>query len=49
MARMIVADRDYVTKKYKLHKLKEVCRAVGDEVDDNTDAITAGRSRCRGC
>ncbi len=24
MARMIVSDREYVTKKYKLHKLKEV-------------------------
>jgi homocitrate synthase len=32
MARMIVADRDYVTKKYKLHKLKEVRQTLFNSV-----------------
>lgn len=32
MARMIVADHDYVTKRYKLHKLKELEELVADAV-----------------
>jgi homocitrate synthase len=35
MARMIVADRDYVTKKYKLHKLKALEDLVADAVEIN--------------
>ncbi|KAF2009984.1 homocitrate synthase [Aaosphaeria arxii CBS 175.79] len=35
MARMIVADRDYVLSKYKLHKLKEVEDLVADLVEVN--------------
>ncbi|KAK4169032.1 homocitrate synthase [Cladorrhinum sp. PSN259] len=36
MARMIVADRDYVTGKYKLSKLKEVEDLVAEAVQVNT-------------
>ncbi|KAK0619410.1 HMGL-like-domain-containing protein [Immersiella caudata] len=36
MARMIVADREYVTKKYKLHKLKELEDLVAEAVQVNT-------------
>lgn len=32
MARMIVADHDYVTKRYNLHKLKELEELVADSV-----------------
>lgn len=32
MARMIVADHDYVTKRYNLHKLKELEELVADAV-----------------
>jgi len=35
MARMIVVDRDYVTKKYKLHKLKAIEDLVADAVEIN--------------
>jgi homocitrate synthase len=35
MARMIVADREYVTKKYKLHKLKALEDLVADAVEIN--------------
>lgn len=35
MARMIVADREYVTKKYKLHKLKEIEDLVAESVEIN--------------
>ncbi|MCJ1347931.1 Saccharopine dehydrogenase, partial [Peltigera leucophlebia] len=35
MARMIVADHDYVTKRYKLHKLKELEELVADAVQVN--------------
>lgn len=36
MARMIVSDREYVTKKYKLHKLKEIEDMVAEAVQVNT-------------
>ncbi|CAK7273411.1 homocitrate synthase lys21 [Sporothrix epigloea] len=36
MARMIVQDREYVTKKYKLHKLKEIEDMVAEAVQVNT-------------
>ncbi|KAK0652795.1 HMGL-like-domain-containing protein [Cercophora newfieldiana] len=36
MARMIVADREYVTKKYNLHKLKELEDLVAEAVQVNT-------------
>jgi len=36
MARMIVADREYVTKKYNLHKLKEIEDLVAESVQINT-------------
>jgi homocitrate synthase len=36
MARMIVADREYVTKKYKLHMLKEIEDMVAEAVQINT-------------
>ncbi len=32
MARMIVADHDYVTKRYNLHKLKELEELVAEAV-----------------
>lgn len=32
MARMIVADHDYVSKRYKLHQLKELEELVADAV-----------------
>jgi homocitrate synthase len=35
MARMIVADRDYVMGKYKLHKLKELEDMVAEKVEIN--------------
>ena len=35
MARMIVADHEYVTKKYKLHKLKEIEDLVAEAVQIN--------------
>ncbi|KAK4951687.1 Saccharopine dehydrogenase [Elasticomyces elasticus] len=35
MARMIVADREYVTKKYNLKKLKEIEDLVADNVEIN--------------
>ena len=35
MARMIVADRDYVRSKYKLHKIKEIEELVADAVQVN--------------
>ncbi|KAJ9149276.1 hypothetical protein NKR23_g4425 [Pleurostoma richardsiae] len=35
MARMIVADRDYVLSKYKLHKLKDLEELVADAVEVN--------------
>lgn len=35
MARMIVADRDYVRGKYKLHKLKEIEDLVAEAVEIN--------------
>lgn len=35
MARMIVADRDYVKSKYKLHKLKEIEDLVAEAVEIN--------------
>jgi homocitrate synthase len=35
LARMIVADREYVTKKYKLHKLKEIEDMVAEAVQVN--------------
>ena len=35
MARMLVADRDYVKSKYKLEKLKEVEDLVADAVEVN--------------
>ncbi|KAB2579317.1 putative homocitrate synthase protein [Lasiodiplodia theobromae] len=35
MARMIVADHDYVTSKYKLHKLKEIEDMVAEAVEIN--------------
>lgn len=35
MARMIVADRDYVKGKYNLHKLKEIEDLVADSVEIN--------------
>lgn len=35
MARMIVVDREYVTKKYKLHKLKAIEDLVADAVEIN--------------
>lgn len=35
MARMIVADRDYVKGKYKLHKLKEIEDIVAEAVEIN--------------
>lgn len=35
MARMIVADRDYVMGKYKLHKLKEIENLVAEAVEIN--------------
>jgi homocitrate synthase len=35
MARMIVADRDYVLSKYKLHKLKDIEELVADAVEVN--------------
>jgi homocitrate synthase len=35
MARMIVADRDYVTKKYNLHKLKDIEELVAEAVQIN--------------
>jgi len=35
MARMIVADREYVTGKYKLHKLKAIEDLVADAVEIN--------------
>lgn len=36
MARMIVADREYVTKKYKLHMIKEIEDLVASAVAINT-------------
>lgn len=33
MARMIVTDHDYVTKKYNLHKLKEIEELVAEAVE----------------
>jgi len=36
LARMIVADHDYVTKKYKLYKLKEIEDMVAEAVQINT-------------
>lgn len=35
MARMLVADRDYVKSKYNLHKLKEIEDLVADAVEIN--------------
>lgn len=35
MARMIVADRDYVLSKYKLHKLKDSEELVAEAVEVN--------------
>lgn len=35
MARMIVADRDYVKSKYRLEKLKEIEDLVADAVEIN--------------
>lgn len=35
MARMIVADRDYVLSKYKLHKLKELENLIAEAVEVN--------------
>ncbi|KAM0283404.1 hypothetical protein ACHAQH_002527 [Verticillium albo-atrum] len=35
MARMVVADREYVTSKYKLHKLKDLENLVADAVQIN--------------
>ncbi|KAF1811210.1 homocitrate synthase [Eremomyces bilateralis CBS 781.70] len=35
MARMIVADHDYVTSKYKLHKIKEIEDMVAEAVEVN--------------
>ncbi len=35
MARMIVADREYVTNKYKLHKLKDIEELVAEAVEVN--------------
>jgi homocitrate synthase len=35
MARMIVADREYVTSKYKLHKLKAIEDLVAQAVEVN--------------
>lgn len=35
MARMIVADREYVRSKYKLHKLKEIEDLVASAVEVN--------------
>lgn len=35
MARMIVADREYVTSKYKLHKLKDIEDLVAEAVEIN--------------
>jgi homocitrate synthase len=35
MARMIVADRDYVMSKYKLHKLKDIEELVAEAVEVN--------------
>jgi homocitrate synthase len=35
MARMIVADRDYVLSKYKLHKLKDIEELVAEAVEVN--------------
>jgi homocitrate synthase len=35
MARMIVADRDYVISKYKLHKLKDIEELVAQAVEVN--------------
>lgn len=32
MARMIVADHEYVTSRYNLHKLKEIEELVADAV-----------------
>lgn len=49
MARMIVADHDYVTKRYKLHKLKELEELVADAVQvcrhDQPWALKASHSR----
>lgn len=39
MARMIVADHDYVTKKYNLHKLKELEELVAEAVEVFEDLI----------
>ena len=33
MARMIVTDHEYVTKKYNLHKLKEIEELVAESVE----------------
>lgn len=33
MARMIVTDHEYVTKKYNLHKLKEIEELVAEAVE----------------
>ena len=35
MARMIVADRDYVMSKYKLHKLKQLEDLIAEKVEIN--------------
>ena len=35
MARMIVADREYVMSKYKLHKLKDIEELVAQAVEVN--------------
>jgi len=35
MARMVVADREYVTSKYKLHKLRDLENLVAESVEVN--------------
>ena len=46
MARMIVADREYVTSKYKLHKLKEVSLIRPREMEIFPNSF-ADRESCR--
>ena len=55
MARMIVADHDYVTKRYNLPKLKELEELVADAVQvsisndyqASTTMLKIARSTCR--
>jgi homocitrate synthase len=42
MARMIVADRDYVMGKYKLHKLKDIEELVAQAVEVNIPLYVSG-------